>query len=304
MNEPVDSALDQLVAALRGGGLNFADDPAKVRADFEATLATIPVAGDIDFTQAELGGVPALAITPPGVAARGVLVYLHGGAFIAGSAWGYRGLAGELARAAGLHCLSLNYRLAPEHPFPAAVEDAVAAYRALLAQGQAPEEIVVAGDSAGGGLTIALLVALRERGLPQPRAALAISPWADLTGEADSLRTKAVEDPSLTQAGLASSARHYLGAADPRDPLASPVFARLAGLAPLLIQVGSAEILLDDAVALARAAGGKGVAVRLEIWPRMVHVWHAFGFMLAQGREALTVAGAFLGTAKTDSLMR
>lgn len=298
MTDSCNPALDQLVTALRGSGLDFAGEPNKVRADFEATLATIPVAPDLGFGETMLGGIPALSISPPGPLDDGVLLYLHGGAFIAGSAFGYRGLAGELCRAAGLEGRSIDYRLAPEHPFPAALEDALAAYRALLDAGYAPGDIIVAGDSAGGGLMVSLLVALREAGLEQPRAALAISPWVDMGCDAASYADKAGDDPSLTVSGLRQAAAHYLGGRSERHGPGSPVRSDLGGLAPLLIQVGSNEILLDDAVSLARAAGAAKVQVRLEIWPAMVHVWHAFGFMLAEGREAIAVAGTFLKDAR------
>lgn len=286
--------IDQLVAALRAGGLDFAHPVDKVRADFEATLATIPVAPDLEFTQTSLGGVPALQCMAPGSDATRVLLYMHGGAYISGSASGYRALAAELARATGVRGLSLDYRLAPEHPMPAAVEDCVTAYRALLAEGVTADRIVLAGDSAGGGLVMAVLLALRDAGVAMPAAALTISPWADLRCTADTLVSKAAEDPSLNAVGLAKAAGLYLAGGDAAAPMASPALADLSGLPPLLIHVGSAEVLLDDAVALARAAGMAGVDVQLEVWPRMVHVWHAFGFMLKEGRRATAQAGAFL----------
>jgi acetyl esterase/lipase len=237
----------------------------------------------------------------PGAADDAALFYLHGGAYVAGSAQGYRGLAAELGRAAGVRLFSADYRLAPEHPFPAAVDDGVAAYRALLDRGFDPSRLVVAGDSAGGGLTLAVLVALRDGGAPLPAAALLISPWADLGCDSESIAAKAVEDPALTAESLRASAARYLAGTDPRHPLASPCFADLTGLPPLLIQVGSAEILLDDAVRVARAAGAAGVDVRLEIWPQMIHVWHAFGFMLSAGRRAIAEAGTFLSARMMDA---
>jgi len=286
--------LEQLVAALRAGDLDFGAPPEQTRATFEATLATIPVQPDLIFRPDALAGLPTLRIESPGVATDAALLYLHGGAFVAGSAQGYRGLAGELARAVNVTGYAVDYRLAPEAPFPAAVNDAVAAYQALLARGIAPARIVFAGDSAGGGLVVSTLVALRDAGLPLPAAALVISPWADLSGTAASLVTKATADPSLTTTGLNAAAQHYLNGAPSDHPLASPVNADLTGLPPLLIQVGSAEILLDDAVRLAGAAGTANVAVRLEVWPEMPHVWHAFGFMLEEGRRAIAGAGEFL----------
>lgn len=287
-------ALEQLIAALRSGGLDFAAPPKETRAAFETTLSQLPVAEDIDFSRTQLGGVPTLVARSPGAARHAALLYIHGGAFIAGSAHGYRSLAGELGRAARATTYAIDYRLAPERPFPAAIEDAVAAYQALLESGLSPKRIVIAGDSAGGGLTISMLLKLRDGGAPLPAAAVIISPWADLACDTESYSTKRAEDPSLTPEGLRASAAHYLGKADARDPLASPARAHLAGLPPLLIQVGSSEILFDDAVRLAGAAGAAGVAVRLDVWPRMVHVWHAFAFMLDAGRRAIADAGGFM----------
>lgn len=285
--------LAELKAGLRAGGPDFADEPAKARTDFEATLAMVPVAEDLAFETVTLGGVETVRSTAPGADARRALLYLHGGGYIAGSAHGYRALAAELGRAMGVVAYSPEYRLAPEHRCPAAIEDACAAYRGLLAQGIEPENIVIAGDSAGGGLTVAALVALRDAGDPLPSAGIAISPWADLTCSSGSITEKAEEDASLTPEGLRAGAAHYVGDGDLANPLASPVFANLSGLPPLLIQVGSSEILLDDAVVLAGAAGQAGTSVRLDIWPEMPHVWHAFGFMLEEGRRAIGDAAAF-----------
>lgn len=289
-----DEELSQLIAGLRAGGPDLGAPPLEARADFEALLATLPVAEDISFTPETLGGVPGLRAETAGMAADTALLYLHGGAYVVGSAQGYRGLAAELGRAAGMKVHAIDYRLAPEHPCPAAVEDAMAAYAALLDQGIAPGRIVIAGDSAGGGLTLATLVKLRDEGRPLPAAGLLLSPWADLACEGTSIEGKAAEDPSLTGAALRITAGHYLNGADPRTPLASPIHADLTGLPPLFIQVGSAEILLDDAVRVAQFAGAAGVSVRLDIWPNMVHVWHAFAFMLGAGRAAIADAGAFL----------
>lgn len=286
-----DPVLAELKKGLRAGGPDFAAPPSEARAQFEQTLATIPAPEDITFSDAQLGERPVVIGRHPGADETAALLYLHGGAFVAGSAQGYRVLAGELGRATGVPVYALEYRLAPEAPFPAAIEDCCAAYRALLNKGLPPERIVLAGDSAGGGLVVSMLLALRDAGDPMPAGALAISPWADLTCMRESITAKAAEDASLTEAGLRAAASHYLGNGNPHDPLASPVFADLTGLPPLLIQVGSAEILLDDSLALARAAGYAGVAVQLQIWPDMPHVWHAFGFMLEAGRAACTQAG-------------
>ena len=292
-----NTVLAQLIAGLRAGDLDFAAPPQQTRASFEAMLSTLPVQPDLTFTADTLAGLPTLRVSSPDVAEDGALLHLHGGAFIAGSAQAYRGLAGELARAVGVTGYVVDYRLAPEAPFPAAVEDAVAAYQALLARGLAANRIVLSGDSAGGGLVVSALIALRDAGTPLPAAALVISPWADLTGTAPSRITKSAADPSLTSAGLDAVAPHYLNGSPATHPLASPVYADLAGLPPLLIQVGSTEVLLDDAIRLAGVAGAANVAVRLEVWPDMPHVWHTFHFMLDEGRQAIAGAGDFLRNA-------
>ncbi|MCB2078158.1 MAG: alpha/beta hydrolase fold domain-containing protein [Novosphingobium sp.] len=286
--------LEQLIAGLRAGGPDLAAPPEEARPAFEALLATLPVSLDLRFDPVSLGGVPGLRTVAPGSAEDRALLYLHGGGYVVGSAQGYRGLAAELARAAGATGFAIDYRLAPDHRFPIAIEDAVSAYAALIEHGFTPDRIALAGDSAGGGLALALLVALRDRDLPLPSAALLLSPWTDLACDSPSMTGKAAEDPSLNHQALRVCADRYRGDADVRTPLASPLHADLRGLPPLLIQVGSAEILLDDAVDTARAAGAAGTSVRLEIWPDMPHVWHAFAFILREGRDAIAVAGRFL----------
>jgi acetyl esterase/lipase len=286
--------LSGLVEGLRANGPDLTGSPVDVRAAFEAMLATIPFAGDLTSEAVSLGGVPGLRFASPQAAANKALLYLHGGAYVIGSATGYRSLSAELGRAAGAISYAIDYRLAPEHPYPAAIDDAVTAYRALLAQGIPADQIVIVGDSAGGGLTLATLMRLRDAGDALPAAALLISPWADLGCTAESLTAKAVQDPSLTLEGLRATAALYLNGTDARTPAASPVFGDLHGLPPLLIQVGTAEILLDDAIAVTRRAGQHDVAVDLSIWPHMVHVWHAFAFMLPEGQAAVAQAGAFL----------
>jgi acetyl esterase/lipase len=287
--------LDAIVAALRSGVGPDLTQPADVaRRQFEDMLATLPAPEGIDFERSTLAGVPAIWSRSQGASEGRVLLYLHGGGYVIGDAWAYRSLWSGLASRAGVLGVGLDYRLAPEHPFPAAVEDAVAAYGAILDSGRPPGSIVLAGDSAGGGLAVATLLEARRRGLPMPAAALLISPWADLSHSGASIAEKADEDPSLTLAGLANCARQYLDGRPASEPLASPVNADLTGLPPLLIQVGSVEILLDDAVRLARKSGAQGVDVRLEIWPGMPHVWHAFAFMLDEGAEAADQAAAFL----------
>ncbi|WP_156452062.1 alpha/beta hydrolase [Novosphingobium sp. CCH12-A3] len=289
----MNDLLQQLIAGMRQGGPDFSGDPLKARADFEDLLASMPVSEDLTFSEIELGGVRTLH-SPTSPANKGALLYFHGGAFAAGSARGYRGLAADLGRAAGVQTFSVDYRLAPEEPFPAAVEDATAAYRALLDQGVDHRRIVFGGDSAGGGLAVSALVKLRDDQVPLPAAAVLLSPWVDLACASVTMTSKADADPSLTAAGLQAMARVYLAGTDATHPLASPVHADLSGLPPLMIQVGSAEILLGDAVKLAERAGTAGTSVRLDIWPEMIHVWQAFAFLLDEGRVAIEEAGQFL----------
>lgn len=268
-----------------------------VRAAFEQLALACPPASDVRFMPAAAGGVPAELATAPGATPDRLVLYLHGGGYTSGSPATHRALAAELGRAARARVLSLDYRLAPEHPFPAAVEDAVAAWRWLLAEGMAPGAMAIAGDSAGGGLAVATLVALREAGLPLPAAGFCLSPWADLEHAGSAAFPTAAEDLLVQPEALAATAACYLAGACPRAPLASPIHADLAGLPALLIQVGAAESLLDDAVRLAGRAGAAGVRVTLEIWPEMVHVWHYFAPLLTAGREAIRRGGAFLATA-------
>lgn len=287
-------ALSQLIEGMRARGSDFTQAPAKARAQFKALLASMPAPEGIVFTDIVLDDLPAIECRANADLAQGALLYFHGGGYVMGSARGYRGLPANLGRATGIPAYAVDYRLAPEEPFPAAVDDAVAAYHALLDRGHAPKQIVLAGDSAGGGLAVAALLSLKNQGTPLPAAAVLLSPWVDLTGENESFVTKADEDPSLTPEGLRAMAGHYLAGSDARNPLASPLFGNLSGLPPLLIQVGSAEILLDDAVRLAGRAGAAGTSVRLEIWPEMIHVWQSFAFMLPEGRAAIDAAARFL----------
>jgi acetyl esterase/lipase len=222
------------------------------------------------------------------------VLYLHGGAYVIGGVHTHRGLTGGVSRSSGARVLSVDYRLAPEHPYPAAVEDAVAAYGFLLEQGIRPEAIAIAGDSAGGGLTVATLLALREAGEPLPAAGVLISPWLDLSLSGETLKTKAAEDPLVTQDLLARTAEAYLAGADPTTPTASPLFADLAGLPPLLVQVGSAETLLDDSRRFAERAVAAGVDVTLEVWDEMIHVWHAFAGLLPEADQAVGGIGEYL----------
>lgn len=289
--------LDFLVRRIRVGGLDIGAPVAQVRGASEELQATIPTPENVLFRVTKLGDVDVLESTTPRSSSTRVVLYLHGGAFVFGSVAGYSPLSSTLASLAGARGLSISYRLAPEDPFPSAIADTVVAYRALLDSGVSPGEIAIAGDSAGGGLAIAMLVAARDSCLPMPAAAVLFSPWVDLALEGESMQTKALEDPWLTERGLRARADDYLDGADPHTALASPIHADLTGLPPLLVQVGSAEILLSDATRLAGRAGADGVHTRLEVWPNMIHVFQMFDFMLDEGRAALEAAGQFLDEA-------
>jgi acetyl esterase/lipase len=266
---------------------------AERRAQYERAEKVFPTPPEVKVERVSAPAAPAEWLRPPGAVAGRVVLYLHGGGYVIGSPRSHRHLAAAIASAAAASALLLDYRLAPEHPYPAAVDDAAAAYRWLLDQAIAPEHVVIAGDSAGGGLTVATLLALRDRGVPLPAGGVCISPWVDLTCGGGSYRTKAAVDPIVTQAGVAEMAQAYLGNVSPRTPLASPLFADLRGLPPLLIHVGSDEVLLDDAVQLAATAKAAGVETTIEVWERMIHVWHWFLPMLDEAQSAVEAIGSF-----------
>ena len=266
---------------------------AERRAQYERAEKVFPTPPEVKVERVSAPAAPAEWLRPPGAVAGRVVLYLHGGGYVIGSPRSHRHLAAAIASAAAASALLLDYRLAPEHPYPAAVDDATAAYRWLLDQGIAPQHLVIAGDSAGGGLTVATLLALREARVPLPAGGVCISPWVDLTCSGESYRTKAGVDPIVGQAGVAEMAQAYLGTASPRTPLASPLFADLRGLPPLLIHVGSDEVLLDDAVQLAARAKAAGVETTIEVWERMIHVWHWFLPMLDEAHAAVETIGRF-----------
>ena len=264
------------------------------RARIDEVGSVWPVAGDTALEPVDLGGVPGEFSLAPGSDASHVLLFFHGGGYCSGSIASHRRMVTEAGRAARMRTLAVGYRLAPEHPFPAAHEDALKAWRYLRATAIAAEHISVGGDSAGGNLTICLINRLRAAGEAVPACAWLASPWTDLTMSGGSLVTKDAVDPLIHKPYLEELAAAYAGAADRRDPLISPLFADLKNFPPVLIQVGSAETLLDDAVRFARAAGLAGVAVTLEVWPHMIHAWPMWNAKLADGRKALEQAGAFM----------
>jgi monoterpene epsilon-lactone hydrolase len=264
------------------------------RAQMETGFTQFQLPMDVRCDSVDAGGVPAEWITTPGVVAERVIYYLHGGGYVLGSINTHREMVSRLSRAANARVLIIDYRLAPENPFPAALDDSVAAYRWLLSVGVAPARLVIAGDSAGGGLTVATLVALRDAGEPLPRTGVCLSPWVDLECLGESMATKAGIDPMVTRDSVLMLAKAYLGDANPRTPLASPLYADLAGLPPLLIQVGTTEALFDDAKRLADRARAAGVDVTLEPWDDMVHVWHLFAAILPEGQQAIDRIGKFI----------
>lgn len=286
--------LAALVEMLRQAGPIAGGDVAAMRAGMDAATAGFTAPAEVRFEPVEAGGVPAEWTTAPGAREDRALVYLHGGAYCLGGISTHRGLAARLSRLARLRVLNVDYRLAPEHPHPAAVDDAVAAVRFTYDCGFAPVRVAVAGDSAGGGLALATLLALRDAGEALPAAGVCISPWTDLSGSGESMRTRAALDPLVGAETLEQMAAHYLAGRDPHTPLASPLFADLAGLPPLLVHVGTAEILLDDATRLAERARDAGVEVELEVWDEMIHVWHAFADLLPEGEQALAGIAEFL----------
>ena len=252
------------------------DDIAQRRRDIDARGRQYKLPSDVTVGAGHANGVKAEWTTTPDADRSKAILYLHGGGYVIGSLDSHRHVAAEAGRAARARTLAIDYRLAPEHPFPAAVDDAVAGYRFLLANGVRSGGITIAGDSAGGGLVVAAMLAIRDAGLAQPACGWAISPWVDMEAIGDSMTSKAATDPTVQKAGILDMAKHYLGGADPRSPLAAPIYGDLRGLAPLLIQVGAAETLLDDAIRLAQVAGAADVAVDLQIWPEMIHVWHMY----------------------------
>jgi epsilon-lactone hydrolase len=282
-----------ILDSLRANWPDFSHDVVDARRSMEQIMVGAPTADGSTVEEAIVGGRPSLRIRPPGDDG-GLILYLHGGGYRIGSAACYRGFGSYLSAAVGASVVVVDYRLAPEDPFPAAVDDALAAYRWLLDAGTLPSRIAVAGDSAGGGLAVATLLAARDAGLPQPAAAVCLSPWTDLTITADSYDRCAATDPYFSRLHAAQAAEAYLHGAEPTNPLASPALANLAGLAPVLVHASDCEVLADDATRLAdgiRAAGGQ---VDLELWPEMTHVWHIMTPGVPESRDAVDRVAEFL----------
>jgi epsilon-lactone hydrolase len=270
----------------------------ELRAGMEEMLGALPAVPGVRVEAVDADGVPAewtRAESESGPGSRGTLLYFHGGGYFQGSITTHRRLVASLCLAAGVRGLSVGYRLAPEHPFPAAVDDAVVAYRWLTGPGgEDPARVVVAGDSAGGGLTAALLVALRDAGDPLPAGAYLMSPWTDLAATGESLKTRAEADVMIDARDTKRITSYYVPDGEVRNPLVSPLYADVSGLPPLLVHVGDAEVLLDDAVRFADRARVAGVSVELEIWPEAFHVFQMLAGLMPEADEAIAQAGEWM----------
>ena len=285
---------EKIEALLRQSAFPVDSDVNEQRRRFREAASALPLPADVTVTAAALGGVQTAEITIDGIEPRHVVLYFHGGVYVISDAFLAAGLASEVGRRTHARLISVDYRLAPEHPYPAAVDDALAAYEALLGDGIAPSDIAFAGESAGGGLAIATLVNARDHGLPLPAAAFAMSPYADLTLAGATMETKREADPLLSPQALHVRVTDYTAGQDAALGLISPIFAELSGLPPLIIQAGTHEVLLDDAIRLARQAATADVQVTLDITPHVPHVFQAYYPILDEAATALDRAGQLL----------
>jgi monoterpene epsilon-lactone hydrolase len=295
---------ETLDAILRQSAFPADSDVKEQRRLLRELLSAQPLPAEVTVTAAELGGVPTAEITVDGVEPRHVVLYFHGGVYALGDAFLAAELASQVGRRTQAKVISVDYRLAPEHPYPAAVDDALAAYEALLDSGIAPADIVFAGESAGGGLAVATLINAREHGLLLPAAAFVMSPYADLTLAGASIDTRGEVDPLLSREALEARVPDYTSGQDAALGLISPVFADLSGLPPLIIQAGTHEVLLDDAARLARQAANADVEVTLEITPGVPHVFQAYHPILDEAAAALDRAGQFLSAQLAGAALR
>lgn len=286
--------LSAIIAMLRERARRIPGSIPELRADFEAFTAAYGPPEGVVREPVPMNGLPAAWVSVPGASPAATLLYLHGGGYVIGSITSHLGLMARLGQAAGARVFAIDYRLAPEHAHPAAVEDALAAYRWLLSHGFDHKRIAVAGDSAGGGLALAMLTAARDAHLPMPAAAVCLSPWTDLACTGESMRTRAAADPIVQKTGALLFAELFLNGGDACHPLASPLHADVSGLPPTLIQVGGREVLLDDATRMVERLRAAGADARLDLWDEMVHVWHMFAPCLDEGREAIQAAGQFI----------
>jgi epsilon-lactone hydrolase len=287
--------LHKLVSMLRTAPIVSDQTIEQIRAGWEKFAASFVPAADLSFKPAVAQGVPVEWVTAPDSDSSRVVLYFHGGGYTIGSIASYRSYTGRLARATQSRLLSVGYRLAPENPFPAALDDACHSYRWLLEQGIAPSRICVVGDSAGGGLALSMVIAIRDAGTPLPAAVVAIGPVTDLAKEGASMKERAHLDPIVTYESSLAHARRYVGAqGNLKHPLASPLYADLHGLPPVLILVGTHEALFDDSSRFAAKAAEAGVQVQLDVWEEMIHVWPFFADILPEGRQAIEKMGAYI----------
>jgi monoterpene epsilon-lactone hydrolase len=271
--------------------------PQKERAKWDQETANAPLPEGTHIESGVMGGVPSERVTVGDIGGDNVIVLVHGGGFNSGSSITHRHLAARLSLAAGVHVLTFDYRLAPEHPFPAGLDDALTVYRSLISGSTRPGQIILFGDSSGANLAVAMLLVLRAHGDPPPRAAVLTSPWLDLSLSGESIRTHRELDPVISPEGLQKAVDYYLNGNDnaqPTDPLVSPLFTDLTGLPPMLIQVGDQEILLSDALRFAEKAEAAGVQVTLEVWPQMWHTWHGWASTLPEAQEAIDAIGQYV----------
>ncbi len=285
---------ENLDAILRQSAFPPGSDVNEQRRQLRELISAQPLPADVTVTAAALGGVPTAEITVDGIEPRHLVLYFHGGVYVMGNAFLAADLASQVGRRTRAKVISVDYRLGPEHPYPAAVDDALAAYEALLHNGAAPSDIVFAGESAGGGLAIVTLVNARDHGLPLPAAAFVMSPYADLTLAGATMETKREADPLMSREGLQPRVTDYTSGQDAALGLISPIFADLSGLPPLIIQAGTHEVLLDDAIRLARQAAAADVEVTLDITPGVPHVFQAYYPILDEAAAALDRAGQLL----------
>ena len=285
---------ETLDAILRQSAIPADSDVNEQRRLLKELVSAQPLPAEVTVTAAALGGVPTAEVTVDGVEPRHVFLYFHGGVYVLGDAFQAAGLAAQVGRRTRAKVISVDYRLAPEHPYPAAADDALAAYEALLEAGTDPAGIAFAGESAGGGLAVATLVNARERGLPLPAAAYLMSPYADLTLAGATIESKRDADPLLSPEALRARVPDYTAGQDPALGLISPIFADLSGLPPLVIQAGTHEVLLDDAIRLARQAATADVRVTLDITAGVPHVFQAYYAILDEAAAALDRAGQLL----------
>jgi acetyl esterase/lipase len=286
--------LDSIIQLLKSRPIRGDASFEEVRAEFEQVASIYPVDPAVKREKADANGVSGEWITAPGISGETTMLYIHGGGWTIGSVNTHARLVGNISAAADVRAFSIDYRLAPEHPFPAGLDDCITAYKWLLDQGVSPARLVIAGDSAGGNLTLVSLVRLRDEGLPLPAAAVCLSPATDFAQTGESYTTRREADPMIQPDGMPKVREAYLPGRDPKDPLISPLYADLSGLPPMLIQVGDAEVLRDDSTQFAARAKAAGVDVTLEVWDEMIHVFQFFAPLLPEGTEAIAKIGAFV----------